>query len=38
MLLGQHVVQLAADFQRLQLHEAADGLFPNKNLGDGVLP
>lgn len=36
--VGQHVVQFATDFQDAQLHEAADGLFPNKNLRDGALP
>ena len=36
--VGQHVVQFTTDFQGSQLHEAADGLFPNKNLGDGALP
>ena len=35
--VGQHLVQFAADFQRLQLHEAADGLFSDKNLGNGAL-
>ncbi len=35
--VGQHVVQLATDFQSLQLHEAPDGLVSDKNLGDGAL-
>ena len=36
-LLRQEVIQLAADLQCLQLHESADRLVSNKNLGYGLL-
>ena len=36
-LLRQEVIQLAADLQCLQLHESADRLVPNENLGYGSL-
>lgn len=36
-LLRQEVIQLATDLQCLQLHESADRLVSNEDLGYGLL-